>query len=221
MKKTAAIFDLDGTLITFNFDSKGTKGELLAELGRAGVAVAGLDTTSPTQAFLDRARDWMHARGEGHQYPVMRRRLYSVIDSFELESIKASTLFPGTSETLHLLKAKGVVLSLVTNSGKAPTEYKLDSLGLSGLFEFVVTRDDVVSMKPSPEGIVLAISRLPAGVEEVYYVGDSPYDIAAAKSASVKVVSVPTGNYTADRLRAEGADFLIASLTELPGILGV
>ena len=67
----------------------------------------------------------------------------------------------------------------------------------------------------------MAASRLGQGVDAVYYVGDSPYDIAAARGAGVKVVSVASGNYSVERLRSEGADFAVASITEVPAVLGV
>jgi phosphoglycolate phosphatase len=57
--------------------------------------------------------------------------------------------------------------------------------------------------------------------DRIFYVGDSRYDIIAAKQAGLRVVAVPTGNSDEARLREEGADYVISSISELPGLLGV
>jgi phosphoglycolate phosphatase-like HAD superfamily hydrolase len=43
----------------------------------------------------------------------------------------------------------------------------------------------------------------------------------AAKAAGMKSIAVATGNYAADRLKVEGADYVISALSELPKVLGV
>ena len=55
--------------------------------------------------------------------------------------------------------------------------------------------------------------RLPG--EESIYVGDSVIDVPAAKGAGVRIASVTTGRYTAERLREEGTDYVLGSLSEL------
>ncbi len=219
MPDRAAIFDLDGTLITFKFNALGTKRALLSELRTMGVDTEGLTETTSTQKILDTARERAAPGAEG--FEPLRRRLYDVIDGFEVQTIQETSLFPGTRDALERLGSAGVLLALLTNSGRKATDYILGKTGLSGVFSFVLTRDDVESMKPSPEGLKKALSMLPKGVSEVYYVGDSPYDIAAATLAGVKVISVPTGNYTEKVLKEEGADYVVGSIDAVPGILGL
>jgi len=55
----------------------------------------------------------------------------------------------------------------------------------------------------------------------VYYIGDTPYDVMAARGAGVKSVSVATGNYAPDRLASERPDFVISSISELGSVLGI
>jgi len=112
-------------------------------------------------------------------------------------------------------------LAILTNSGRKAASESIRKAGLDGFFEFVLTRDDTVTMKPSPEGLVQASTILEVPVDSVYYVGDSPYDIIAARGAGARIVSVATGSYSMERLRAEGADQVIPSLSELPRVLGV
>jgi pyrophosphatase PpaX len=154
-------------------------------------------------------------------FPEVKRRLYSILDGFELESGKSVAAFPGVKEVLASLVAKPVKLALLTNSGRRASSKLLERSSLSGFFAFVLTRDDVDAMKPRPEGLSQAVTKFGLPKERVVYVGDSPYDIMAAKAAGLKVVSVATGNYRADRLRMEGADYVVDSLADLPGALGL
>jgi HAD superfamily hydrolase (TIGR01549 family) len=213
------IFDIDGTLVSFRFDVQGTRSALLAEMTKMGFDVTGLSLSSPTQRIMDAVRSQIESGRVGGDYLSIKARLYSILDRFEEESSSNATLFPDTVETLKLLRERSVKLCVLTNSGRRSAYQLLDKYSLSRFFAFVLTRDDVDAMKPDPEGIHKALSMLSLPKEEVLYVGDSPYDIMAAKQAGLKVISVATGNYDSERLRAEGADLVIESLKGLPGIL--
>ncbi len=215
-----AIFDLDGTLVTFRFDVQGTRKALLDELTARGLETAGLGLATPTQQIIDAARFQAPMR-RPEAFEELRVRIYAILDGFELESVASANVFPGTRESLDLLKAKGVRLAVLTNSGRKAALETLRRTGLLDCFEFVLTRDDTDTMKPRPEGLKKAASMLGLPADSVYYVGDSPYDISAAKHAGIKAVSVATGNYTAGRLREEGADHVIFSITELHKVFGV
>ena len=214
----AAIFDLDGTLVTFDLDIREWRRVLLDLLGWRGFDTKGLDLNTPTQEILDFAKD--RAAQEPGRYDELRREAFMTLDSLELRGVASATLFPGTVEALWDLKSRGVRLCVLTNSGRAAANQSLTKWSLAGFFEFVLTRDDTETMKPRPEGLMKAVKMLGLSPQEAYYIGDSRYDIMAAKQAGVKAVSVATGNYTAERLRNEGADFVITTLSELPGILG-
>lgn len=215
----AVIFDLDGTLVTFNLDIRDWRRALLDLMKKRGFDTGGLDLATPTQQILDFAGTQATSDGSG-RFESLRSEAYSVLDSMEVEGVASSSVFPGAVDTLRRLKAKGVRLCILTNSGRRAATLSLKKEGLARYFEFVLTRDDTGTMKPRPEGISKAVRKLGVRPDQVCYVGDSPYDITAAKGAGTKVVSVATGNFTAERLRSEGADFVIADLGELPSVLG-
>ena len=216
----AAIFDIDGTLVSFTFDVRGTRAALVEELGRWGVDTTGLGLTTPTQHILDAAKERM-TPGREREFELVRRKLFSILDSFELRGLATTKVFPGTREVLLHLRSKGVRLAVLTNSGRRAADDTLRRAKLADCFEFVLTRDDTEAMKPKPDGLLQAVSVLSLPKESVYYVGDSPFDIMAAKQAGLKVVSVATGGSPADALRSAGADFVISSIAELGPILGV
>jgi pyrophosphatase PpaX len=215
----AAIFDIDGTLVSFKFDAVGVRTALIGELRARGVDASGLDLSSPTQTILDSARERMPHGDRG--YDDYRRKVFEILDSFELKDIGSTKPFPGIKAALSGLKEEGVRLAVLTNSGRKAATKSLTAAGLLGFFEFVLTRNDTETMKPRPEGLLQAVSILSLPKENVYYVGDAPYDIMAAKGAGVRSVSVPTGSYTSDKLAAAGPDFIIESISDLGGVLGI
>lgn len=214
----AAIFDLDGTLVTFELDIREWRRAVLDVMGRLGFDRDGLDANTPTQQILDFAKG-QAAADETARFDELRRETFSVLDSLELKGAAVSRVFPGVREVLQELKSDEVRLGVLTNSGRAAALKTLAESGLLDFFEFVLTRDDTEAMKPRPEGLLKAVGMLGPGTGEIYYVGDSVYDVRAAKEAGIKVVAITTGSYGAERLRMEGADFVMDSLAGLPRIL--
>lgn len=221
MARVAAVFDLDGTLVTFNFDVKGTRVAIIEELSRRGFDTTGLNLTTPTQTMVDAAKTQVESGMVRADFGEVRSKLYAILDASEMESSRTTAVFPRTRETLDYLNSKSVRLGVLTNSGRRAAAEILDRAGLNGCFEFVLCREDVATMKPRPDGLVSAIAMLGMAREQIFYIGDSRFDIIAAKQAGVKVVAVSTGNYTEARLKEEGADYVIPSISELPGLLGV
>jgi HAD superfamily hydrolase (TIGR01509 family) len=216
----AAILDLDGTLVTFTFDVRGTRQVIIGEMNARGFETEGLDQTTPTQLILDAAMGQVPPRTLSG-YAEFRKEVFAILDRFELQGAERAYPLPGVADALRYLKSKGVRLAVLTNSGRIASSESLSKAGLEGFFEFVLTRDDTETMKPRPEGLSQAAAMLQVPKEAVYYVGDSPYDIIAARQAGIHIVSVATGNYTMERLRADGADHVIPALSELPRVLGV
>jgi HAD superfamily hydrolase (TIGR01662 family) len=214
------LFDVDGTLVSFTFDANGTRKAMIEELGRWGLDTTGLSPNTSTQVIIDSARRQTEKNGS-QGFSQLRANLYSILDRFEEESSAMAEVFPGTRDTLLRLRSGSIKLAVLTNSGRKAAYKVLRKADVLDCFEFVFTREDVDMMKPSPEGILKAVQRLSLSKDDVYYVGDGLLDIQAAKRAGLKVVSVATGNYTEERLKQEGADFVLSSLEELPALLGV
>ncbi len=215
----AVLFDIDGTLVTFEFDVQGTRGAILELLRERGFDVTGLSLSSPTQQMMDAARGQVDRGVVKLHYPRIRREIYSILDAFEVKSAKQATIFEGTIGTLDALRRRSTRLGVVTNSGRPAADSVLGRYGLLEYFEFVLTRDDVEEMKPGSAGLAKALSLLSLPPSQVVYVGDSLLDIRASKGAGVRSVSVATGNYTEERLRAEGAEEVISSISLLPELL--
>jgi phosphoglycolate phosphatase len=200
---------------------QGTRVAIIEELTNRGFDTTGLGMTTPTQTMVDTARMQVESGKVRAEFDEVRAKLFSILDASEMESSRTISVFPGTRETLDYLSSKSVRLGVLTNSGRRAAAEVLRRAGLEGCFEFVLCREDVAMMKPRPDGLVRAISILGMPRDRIFYVGDSRYDIIAAKQAGLRVVAVTTGNYNETRLKEEGADYVISSISELPGLLGV
>lgn len=120
-----------------------------------------------------------------------------------------------------LSSAPDVSVYLVTNSGSEFTDKVLRHFGLRDYFMGVLTADD----SPSKEERLLRLRESDTDSARFFYVGDLPYDVAISRKTgftSVAVYNRMSWVYP-DREKILGArpDYLIASLLELPPILGI
>jgi pyrophosphatase PpaX len=210
MRFPVVLFDLDGTLIDSGaiilasfrhatqtvLDREATDEELLAVVGR------GLREEARALGG-DRADDLICAYRE-HNEPLHR----------ELQS------FNGVLELLPELRSEGRRLGVVTSKRRATVDLAFAVLPLEPLFDTVVTAEETEHLKPYPDPLELALERLGASASEAAYVGDSPFDIAAARAAGVYAVGVTWGGiFPADRVAAEQPDALVSTVEELHGVL--
>ncbi len=113
------------------------------------------------------------------------------------------------------MKTKGIKIGLVSNVGRKALEKALLKLDLHPFFNVVVSRNDVQFMKPSGEGLRLALSRLQVIKDKALYVGDSLDDIRAAKATGVKVIIIMGEENLKAELLSAGPDRLIYHFNEL------
>ena len=122
----------------------------------------------------------------------------------------------GMLEALEQLKEEGRRLGIVTAKRRSTVELAFAVLPLRDYFDAVVAAEDATRHKPDPEPLLLALDRLQARSEDAAYVGDSPFDIAAAKAAGVFAVAVTWGGiHSEESLRDEGPDAIVSTPEEL------
>lgn len=134
------------------------------------------------------------------------------------ETSKYVKVIQGAKKALEELKTMGLKLALLSNCSHAQMEAILKSAGIDkNIFEIMVGADEVEHSKPSPDEIVKAAREL--GAKSCIMVGDSIYDIGAAKKAGAKVISVLTGDQTRKELIKKNPDYIIKSVAELPALI--
>ena len=126
----------------------------------------------------------------------------------------------GMEDVLLRLKEEGRKLGVVTAKRRVTVQLAFDRLPLEHLFDTVVGSDETTRHKPDPEPLLLAATRLGAEPAETAYVGDSPFDVAAAKAAGMHAVAVTWGRiHDRARLEAERPDAIVDTAEELYGVL--
>jgi len=122
----------------------------------------------------------------------------------------------GVLPVVERLHAEGRRLGIVTAKRRATVELAFAVCPLGHLFEVVVGSDDTERHKPHPDPILCALGRLGAPASTAAYVGDSPFDVAAAQAAGVHAVAVSWGGiHSRERLAATGPDVLVDTPSEL------
>jgi predicted PurR-regulated permease PerM/phosphoglycolate phosphatase-like HAD superfamily hydrolase len=99
----------------------------------------------------------------------------------------------GSIDSLRILSQKGFSLGVVTSRSRKDTEAYLAEYNLNGLFESVVTRDEVKRLKPHPLPVRLAAQELGLSPSRCVLVGDTGVDVRSAKVAGSLSVSVLSG----------------------------
>jgi pyrophosphatase PpaX len=126
----------------------------------------------------------------------------------------------GMDDVLVALREEGRALGLVTAKRRSTVELAFARVPVGHLFDVVVGGDETERLKPDPEPLLVAAARLEAAVESCAYVGDSPFDIRAAKAAGMHAIGVTWGGiHGGERLAAEGPDAIVNSPSELLGCL--
>jgi HAD superfamily hydrolase (TIGR01509 family) len=103
---------------------------------------------------------------------------------------RQTRVLPGVPETLKMLRGR-MRMAVVTSSQRLHFEAMHADSGLTGYFEFVLTREDYSEAKPSPEPYLLALERLGMKAEKCLAVEDSERGLAAARAAGLRCLVVP------------------------------
>jgi pyrophosphatase PpaX len=128
-------------------------------------------------------------------------------------------LNPNAAEVLQALKARGNRTALLTASRRRMVLPVLEAHGLAGLFDLVLTVEDVRRHKPDPEVLFKALELLGASAGQALLVGDSDKDLQAGKAAGVATaLYLPAHNlrfYDEGELRRWDPDYVIRDFREL------
>lgn len=207
MRFETVLFDLDGTLI----DS----GDLiLASFRHATEAVLG--RTYPDEVLM--------ANVGGHGILAQMRlfdedradELVRVYREHNLASYHEVRAFDGIEHVLERLRDQGRPLGVVTVKSRPTVDVTFEVLPLRRYFGTIVTGDDTERHKPAPDPLLLALEQLGASASTAVYVGDSPFDVQAAKAAGMTAFAVGWGGiHPRERLQAEEPDLLVDAPEEL------
>ncbi|MBE1525732.1 phosphoglycolate phosphatase [Sphingopyxis sp. OAS728] len=207
-------FDLDGTLLDTLGDLAAAVNHTLASMDRAPLTI---DAVRP---MIGRGAKHMLEEGlraSGGVPDGAVERLYpELLDFYAAHIAVHSQPFPGVIAALDRLDALGVRTAVATNKAEHLARLLLAEFGLADRMATIIGGDTLGVRKPSPEPIHAMVERCGGG--RAVFVGDSIYDVMAAKNAGVPSVAVSFGFL--DRPAPElGADHVIDHFDELVQLL--
>jgi HAD superfamily hydrolase (TIGR01662 family) len=214
----AVMFDLDGTLIDTREIFCDIINIVFKKLNFPGVGREALAEAAANGEF-----NWDLVLPKELKVPKeeVLLQVKTIIEEISPPLFRQRTkLISGAAEILRSLHEAGSTLGVVTSSRKRHVDMKMQCLeesGVAGLFEAIITADDVQMKKPSPEPLYECAGRLGVRHGECVYVGDMRVDIKAGKSAGMKTVGVLTGFDDRDHLEKEHPDVIIESVASLKG----
>ena len=197
----AVLFDVDGTLIDSN--------DLHAAAWREAFCHFGIEIP------LEKIRGQIGKGGDNlipTLLPDLGKERQEEIDSFRGELFKRDYLprvvpFPGVRDLFERLKMDGVKIVLASSAKGAEVAFHVGVIGAEDLVTATTSADDVEHSKPCADIFAAALQKVkPLGADDAVVVGDSPFDVLAAKKLGLGVIGVRSGGFPDELLRDAGAD---------------
>jgi phosphoglycolate phosphatase-like HAD superfamily hydrolase len=112
--------------------------------------------------------------------------------------------------------AGGTPTTVLASSAKADeVDHYLDLLDARDLADAWTTSADVESTKPAPDLVGAALEAVDGAPDDAAMVGDTPWDVEAARKIGVPTLAVRTGGFGVDELEEAGAAAVFESVVEL------
>jgi phosphoglycolate phosphatase len=205
-------FDLDGTLLDTSASLTRAVNYALAQANRPPLHI---DEVRPMiGGGAKRTLEQGLERSGGYD-PEDMKRLYPLLLDFYRDNIsEGSVPYPGLLDALDRLQADGVRLTIVTNKFESFALKLLDETGLLGRFAAVIGGDTMGKGNAKPSAMPIREMIVRAGGGSAVFLGDSIYDMLAARNAGIPSIAVSFG-FLAGPVEELAADAVIDRYDEL------
>jgi len=191
-------FDMDGTFMHTRVDYVKMDNIVTDELLSLGVPETDIDRRDGSKMAMERGIAWLIAHGRADAAAGIRERVGVRATAVELEHADEAEPFPGSIDTLRLLKKRGYPVGVLTRGSRQYAETVLGNAGVLKEFDAVVARDDYPEedSKPSPMALRHLGKRLGVPAENILYLGDHKVDWMTADAAGAEFIGVTSGSYS-------------------------
>jgi phosphoglycolate phosphatase-like HAD superfamily hydrolase len=216
------LWDIDGTLIRARglfgsvwYQALRTVYQLEGELAR--IEMAG-KTDSQIALEILALHGWTEDAAIPH-LDTFREAYIAGLHEVRTGLAEHITVLPGVPEILERLAGLDVRQSLLTGNYEASARLKLGSVGLDHHFDFEIgafgsDHRDRLRLVPVAVEKGRRLRDLSLTADDVVVVGDTPRDVACARTGGARMVAVATGRYASDALAEHRPDALLASLQD-------
>lgn len=204
-----AILDVDGTLVDTNYQHALAwyrafrAHDIVLPIWRIHRHV-GMGGDQLVEALTDAETE----QALGNQIREAEREFYTeMID--EVEPMRDSR------EIIRALRERGHTVLLASSAKADEIEHYIDLLDARELADGWTSSADVDATKPEPDLVNAALQKAGEPADQAVMIGDTPWDVEAARRAGVRTIAVMTGGFSEDELRQAGAADVYESVSEL------
>jgi HAD superfamily hydrolase (TIGR01549 family) len=214
----AALFDLEGTLVEtiYQRDTEMVKrfhNQTKNILIKAKIPSNIISSYNKSSLMRNATFEWAKKNLTKKEYDNIINIIEKFLDTYDTESAKTSTIYPETKFILNTLQSNSIEMGIVTNTSKKACDYILEKFDLSKYFLIKISRNDVIKIKPDPEMIFLAISKMKK--KPNWLVGDSIIDSQAAFSANISSIIIKRNGVQPNYY----CDHCVSTLVKVPSII--
>jgi HAD superfamily hydrolase (TIGR01509 family) len=186
----AVLFDVDGTLVDSNdahatawvkaFTEHGVKVDAIEV--RRSIGMGG-DKLMPTVSGIAEDSEL------GSKIAERRGQI------FKKEFLPTLRAFPDADRLVAAIAQRGLVTVAASSAPEDELGPLLKIAGAKSLMDAATSSDDADESKPSPDIVQAALRRARVAPSEAVMIGDTPYDVAAARSAGVRIIALRCGGW--------------------------
>ena len=204
-----AVLDIDGTLVDTNYQHALAwyrafrQHRIVLPVWRIHRHI-GMGGDQVVEALTDERTE----RQLGDQIRAAEKERY-------LELIDEVEPMEGARELISELGERGHLVVLASSAKEDEVEHYLDLLAARELADGWTTSADVEATKPAPDLVKAALACVGGSSEDAVMIGDTPWDIHAARGAGVPTIAVLTGGFAIEELRESGASEVFESVADL------
>lgn len=194
--RPGVIFDVDGTLLDTNYLHVLSWWQAMNDAGHQDVAMSdihraiGIASEGLTEHLLG-TEDEKAIEAHSERYEALRDQV---------------TAFPRAADLVRACGRRGLTPVLATSGKEEDLEWMLPAIGAGDDFAGTTTSSDVGEGKPAPDLLTTAMEEHRLDPARTVAVGDTVWDVKAAKKAGIACIAVLSGGISEAELREAGAD---------------
>lgn len=207
----AVIFDIDGTLIDSNDAHAESFVKAFEKFGKEVPfeeikCLIGMGADEILEKYLSKSE----IEDFGEKLTEYRKQVF--LKDF-MPKLKT---FPNIRELMEKLKSDGKKIVLASSASEEELKAYRDILKISDLLEEETSADDVEDAKPAPDIFQAALRKLKnIDKNEAIVIGDTPYDVAAARKADLKMIGVTSGGWSKEEMLKKGSEQVYKDISDI------
>ncbi|HYC50757.1 MAG TPA: HAD family hydrolase [Gemmatimonadaceae bacterium] len=195
-KLDGVLLDVDGTLIDSNAAHAESWSDTLAEFGRPTPPekvrpLIGMGGDKLLPQLLGVEAD----SADGKKFSERRAEI------FREHYVPKLRLTRGAKQFVERLRREGFRIIIATSAKEEELEAMLQQVGLDDLIPHRTSADDAEESKPDPDIVQAALRKAKLHPDAAIMLGDTPYDVEAARRAGIDCVAVLTGGWNSEALK--------------------